>query len=317
MVKMLKIKLKQYFHIFLLVALTASFITIEPIELSAKKKPTATRKTAKSIKKDKKDKKDKKNKKKKKKKRKNRKHRRRFRTKRSYNPARTREMTREIITNTSYELSVLAGLVPIMEKPKTEVKKDSLAQKKSDLGYYDEDEDEDLDEEEYYSMEEFRKSWLKYISDDSSDDMIECGLYKQDIMNEIMAWAGTPYNFGGMSHEGIDCSAFTQRMYINAGNIRLPRTARTQISIGYAVDWDDLQFGDLVFFHTYSNEFASHVGIFLTDYLFAHSSSQHGVVVSSLKDAYYRKHYFEARRLTIHDLQRFNIANESKNNTNP
>jgi cell wall-associated NlpC family hydrolase len=120
-----------------------------------------------------------------------------------------------------------------------------------------------------------------------------------------------------MSKDGIDCSAFTQRMYVNAGNIRLPRTARDQIKVGYSVDWDDLQFGDLVFFHTYSNVFASHVGIYLSDYLFAHSSSNHGVIVSSLKDSYYRKHYIEGRRLTLQDLQRYSINSESKNNTNP
>lgn len=59
-------------------------------------------------------------------------------------------------------------------------------------------------------------------------------------------WLGTPYQLGGESKSGIDCSALTQAAAAKAG-ITLPRTTGEQIKCGTHVDYSDLQPGDLIF----------------------------------------------------------------------
>jgi cell wall-associated NlpC family hydrolase len=72
--------------------------------------------------------------------------------------------------------------------------------------------------------------------------------------------------------------------------------------VGQRVSRENLEFGDLVFFHTYSRKFVSHVGIYLSDNLFAHASSRLGVTISSLNSTYYNTRYVAGRRLSSKDL---------------
>lgn len=109
-------------------------------------------------------------------------------------------------------------------------------------------------------------------------------------------WRGTPYVDGGMSTSGIDCSGFTVLAYRDLFGVKLPRTAGEQAEFGEVVEREDLAPGDLVFFQT---GFAKrHVGIYLQDDQFLHASLSRGVTISSLDDGYWRKKYWQARRLT-------------------
>ena len=115
-------------------------------------------------------------------------------------------------------------------------------------------------------------------------------------MESLMNWLGTRYLFGGTSQSGIDCSAFTRTMYRECG-VQLPRTAAMQWEAGgESVAREDLQFGDLIFFHTRKAVYVSHVGIYLGNDMFCHASSRNGVTVSSLESNYYSTHYIGARR---------------------
>jgi lipoprotein Spr len=51
-----------------------------------------------------------------------------------------------------------------------------------------------------------------------------------------------------------------------------------------------------VFFKN-SNGKVSHVGIYLKDNLFAHSSTSNGVSVSSLENTYWKKQFYKAGRV--------------------
>ena len=58
------------------------------------------------------------------------------------------------------------------------------------------------------------------------------------------------------------------------------------------------EIGDLVFFKTRRRRApVSHVGIYVGQNLFAHASTKHGVVISSLEHPYYKRTYVGARRL--------------------
>lgn len=113
------------------------------------------------------------------------------------------------------------------------------------------------------------------------------------LTRSAMRFIGTPYVFGGTSPSGFDCSGYTQHVFAMLG-IALPRTADAQYYAGRPTV-GGMTTGDLVFFQTYLPG-PSHVGIYLGNGRFVHSSS-HGVMVSRLSDSYWRSRYIGAKRL--------------------
>lgn len=116
------------------------------------------------------------------------------------------------------------------------------------------------------------------------------------VMIKIIELINTPYLWGGTTTNGIDCSAFCQRVMKYALNIDIPRTSIMQSTVGDPVERENLQFGDLVFFNTIGRRI-SHVGIYLGEGVFAHSSSSGGVKTNSLNEDYYNSRYVSARRV--------------------
>lgn len=108
-------------------------------------------------------------------------------------------------------------------------------------------------------------------------------------------WKGTPYEWGGTTIHGVDCSAFIQIVFNRYFDIELPRTTRQQINVGTEVDRQQLQPGDLIFFRT--GRQTLHVGIMLDKPNFIHTSTSEGVTISSLNDYYWRSRYLKAKRV--------------------
>lgn len=106
---------------------------------------------------------------------------------------------------------------------------------------------------------------------------------------------GTPYKWGGTTAEGFDCSGFILYVF-NQFDVKLSRTSESQSKEGIEVAQEDLQPGDLVFFNT-SGSGVSHVGIYMGDGQFAHSSSSKGVKFNKLSEDYYSKRFVTARRV--------------------
>lgn len=101
------------------------------------------------------------------------------------------------------------------------------------------------------------------------------------IVDYAYQFLGTPYQWGGTTPSGFDCSGFTQYVFKNAAGVSLPRTTYDQINVGVAVSYDDLQPGDLVFPHT------GHVGIYVGNGQMIHAPSTGDVVkVSSVYKFY-------------------------------
>lgn len=118
--------------------------------------------------------------------------------------------------------------------------------------------------------------------------------------NELVATAknliGTKYRGGGTTTAGFDCSGFVSYVYKDLG-IDLPRSSSGMHATGTSVDKDDLKSGDLVFFNT-TGKGVSHVGIYIGDGKFIHSSTSKGVKIDKLSDPHYwGKRYVGAKRV--------------------
>ena len=121
---------------------------------------------------------------------------------------------------------------------------------------------------------------------------------REKILFEIVNYLDSPYLYGGNTKSGIDCSAFTSNVFKKAIDLQLPRVASQQFIDGQEVpSFNQLTFGDLVFFNTSKSSFPGHVGIYLGNDLFAHASVSHGVTISNIKDKYYKEKYVGARRI--------------------
>jgi cell wall-associated NlpC family hydrolase len=114
---------------------------------------------------------------------------------------------------------------------------------------------------------------------------------------ECKKWLGTRYRLGGSNREGVDCSGFTSQIYLNVYNIKLPRTAADQFMRGRNVMTSQLKAGDLVFFQTSAAAPITHVGIYLGDGQFIHSSTRSGVILSHLYEGYYSQAFRGAKRI--------------------
>lgn len=119
----------------------------------------------------------------------------------------------------------------------------------------------------------------------------------KEIVSRAAKYKGVPYVFGGTTTKGFDCSGYVQYVFKDC-KVKLPRLADEQALQGIFVTQKQLRPGDLVFFTTYAAG-ASHVGIYAGDGQFWSASSSKGVILSSMKDDYWKQRYYGARRVLI------------------
>jgi lipoprotein Spr len=115
------------------------------------------------------------------------------------------------------------------------------------------------------------------------------------LLEHVDEWYGTRYRYGGTTKAGVDCSAFTQAIYLSAFAVGLPRTARDQFRNARIISATEMKTGDLVFFNTTGG--ISHVGIYLQNNKFVHASSAYGVTISDMFDPYYIKRFIGVGRV--------------------
>lgn len=108
---------------------------------------------------------------------------------------------------------------------------------------------------------------------------------------------GTPYEWGGNDGNGFDCSGLIRYAYGRFG-IRLPRTSGEQLREGIPIELgvSALTPGDILGFSAVAGGEPTHVGLFIGDGEFIHSSSG-GVRVSNLRDPYWQRLFIAARRI--------------------
>ncbi|OPY72290.1 MAG: D-gamma-glutamyl-meso-diaminopimelic acid endopeptidase CwlS precursor [Syntrophorhabdus sp. PtaU1.Bin058] len=143
---------------------------------------------------------------------------------------------------------------------------------------------------------------------------------KYMLVKVAKSFMGAPYRYGGESVRGLDCSAYVKKIY-EIFDVELPRSAREQFRVGAKVSSkEDLSVGDLVFFKTkrYA-KYPTHVGIYIGDGNFIHSSSYHsklGVKVDSLDSSYYARTFIGATRVKRPTEENPETTNATYKNTN-
>lgn len=71
-------------------------------------------------------------------------------------------------------------------------------------------------------------------------------------------FAGAPYQWGGVTPWGVDCSGLVQTTFAARGRV-LPRDSSQQVRCGTAVALKDIQPGDLLFFRSETGSAITHV----------------------------------------------------------
>lgn len=118
---------------------------------------------------------------------------------------------------------------------------------------------------------------------------------RQALLAKFDRWQGTPYRYGGMSHRGIDCSGFVHVIYRQALGIRVPRSTELLSRLRHRVSRRHLVAGDLILFRI--NRHTLHAGIYVGRGQFIHASKTRGVMLSSLRNPYWRGVFSKALRI--------------------
>lgn len=107
-------------------------------------------------------------------------------------------------------------------------------------------------------------------------------------------WGAEPWN---TSYKYSDCSSFVQLVFNKQHGFDLPRTSKEQSKAGDYVSKSNLKPGDLVFFDTDGSGGINHVGIYVGNGDFIHSSPINEVGISNLNSGYWEDHYETGRRV--------------------
>ncbi len=136
----------------------------------------------------------------------------------------------------------------------------------------------------------------RYSSNQKSNDGASSTQRLIDLGRLIQSYLGRPYSGKSKYSKGFDCSQFMQELFLKFNATELPRTVKDQAKSGYSVSKSDIHYGDLVFFRTEGRD-VSHVGVYVGFDEFVHSSTSSGIIISNLKDKYWKKRFLGGRRI--------------------
>lgn len=123
-------------------------------------------------------------------------------------------------------------------------------------------------------VEERRAEWVLVRTAYDYPGWIRADVLEGDVLAEARAYLGAPYEWGGMTEQGIDCSGLVHMAFRRSGRL-IPRDAWRQEKVGAVVE--DAEPGDLI---TYGDgERADHIAFWLGDGQILHASRSRGSVV--------------------------------------
>ena len=116
------------------------------------------------------------------------------------------------------------------------------------------------------------------------------------IEDYFKQWLNVPYQFGGNTFNGVDCSGLIHNFFADYYGMDVPRTTTALYYASREVPEGRQQPGDLVFFQNTYRPGISHVGVMLDKERFVHAGSS-GVTITKLSDSYFKKRFAGFRRI--------------------
>lgn len=150
-------------------------------------------------------------------------------------------------------------------------------------------------EEEKIQYEHFIKTAAYDEATSSEEPSVQKGgdTGTSSVVSHAEKLLGSPYQWGGTSPSGFDCSGFLQYVFKQDG-VNIPRTVQDIWNAASSVE--NREIGDIVFFTTYRSG-PSHAGIYLGNGQFIHSGSSTGVTISKLNESYWSSRYIGTKRI--------------------
>lgn len=117
-----------------------------------------------------------------------------------------------------------------------------------------------------------------------------------DLLKTVDSWLGVPYEYGGCSKNGTDCSCLIHNIYKEVYNVELPRISEDISNKAKKINKENASAGDLFFFKI-SKDKVSHIGLHISRGYFVHASSSNGVMINHIDEKYYRNAFSFAGRI--------------------
>ncbi len=120
------------------------------------------------------------------------------------------------------------------------------------------------------------------------------------LYTQASKWLGVKHRMGGNTKKGVDCSGFVAIIYREVYGKNLARSSADMLKKNCKkVSRGKLKEGDLVFFRTGKGKkkVPNHVGIYLKNGRFVHTSTSKGVIVSDLSEPYYQRTWVTGGRV--------------------
>lgn len=140
---------------------------------------------------------------------------------------------------------------------------------------------------------------IKCFSQAYSVTTEEARILRKSFITEVKKYVGSPYVLGAIGPDKFDCSGLVYYCSQKAVQKQLPRTVKALYSYVKLVPDSKKEIGDLMFFKTRGDGSISHVGVYIGNNQFISALSDGpntGVVVSSIKEAYWKPKYFAVGR---------------------
>ena len=142
------------------------------------------------------------------------------------------------------------------------------------------------------------------INDQNDNDIVidngDSNYLIDQIVNAAADNLGVGYRGGGTSRDGFDCSGLMYSTF-KKFDITLPRSSFEMAEVGTPIDLEKARKGDLIFFINRGQHRINHVGMIVEvngdEVKFIHSSTQSGVIISSLKESYYDRTFKQVNRV--------------------